>query len=89
MCEDSFWKSVVFSFLMIFYFAILQKFAVWNLPELIVKFTSVLNLRFMGSGKSTHGRFFGVNLKVDYNPNKNSDDAIIERVAVGVELGTI
>ena len=74
---------------MIFYFAILQKFAVCNLPELIVKFTSVLNLRFMGSGKSTHGRFFGVNLKVDYKPDKDKDDAIIERVAVGVELGTI
>ena len=65
------------------------KFAVWNLLELIVKFTSVLNLRFMGSGKSTHGRFFGVNLKVDYKPDKDKDNAIIERVAVGVELGTI
>ena len=43
----------------------------------------------MGSGKSTHGRFFGVNLKGDYKPDKDNDDAIIERVAVGVELGTI
>ena len=74
---------------MIFHFAILQKFAVWNHLELIVKFTSVLNLRFMGSCKSTHGCFFGVNLKVDYKPDKDKDDAIIERVAVGVELGTI
>ena len=48
---------------------------------------------FLGSFRAgfwqTFGRFFGVNLKVDYNPDKDKDDAIIERVAVGVELGTI
>ena len=48
---------------------------------------------FLGSFRAgfwqTFGRFFGVNLKVDYQPDKNRDDAIIERVAVGVELGTI
>ncbi|MDE7406952.1 MAG: DUF4294 domain-containing protein, partial [Muribaculaceae bacterium] len=37
----------------------------------------------------TFGRFFGVNLKVDYRPEKDSKDAIIERIAVGVEQGTI
>lgn len=48
---------------------------------------------FLGSFRAgfwqTFGRFFGVNLKVDYKPDKDRDDAIIERVAVGVELGTI
>lgn len=48
---------------------------------------------FLGSFRAgfwqTFGRFFGVNLKVDYKPDKDKDDAIIERVAVGVELGTI
>lgn len=48
---------------------------------------------FLGSFRAgfwqTFGRFFGVNLKVDYRPDKNHDDSIIERVAVGVELGTL
>lgn len=48
---------------------------------------------FLGSFRAgfwqTFGRFFGVNLKVDYKPEKDRKDAIIERVAVGVELGTI
>lgn len=48
---------------------------------------------FLGSFRAgfwqTFGRFFGVNLKVDYSPDKNHDDSIIERVAVGVELGTL
>lgn len=35
------------------------------------------------------GRLFGVNLKDDYNPDKNRQDAIIERVAVDVELGVL
>lgn len=48
---------------------------------------------FLGSFRAgfwqTFGRFFGVNLKGDYRPDKNNKDAIIERVAVAVELGTI
>lgn len=35
------------------------------------------------------GRLFGVNLKGDYNPKKNSDDAIIERVVIAVEQGEV
>lgn len=46
---------------------------------------------FLGSFRAgfwqTFGRFFGVNLKGDYRPDKDRHDAIIERVAVGVELG--
>ena len=37
----------------------------------------------------TFGRFFGVNLKGDYHPEKDEKDAIIERVAVAVELGRL
>ncbi len=48
---------------------------------------------FLGSFRAgfwqTFGRFFGVNLKVDYRPDKDREDAIIERVAVGVELGQL
>lgn len=48
---------------------------------------------FLGSFRAgfwqTFGRFFGVNLKGDYRPEKDRKDAIIERVAVAVELGTI
>ncbi len=48
---------------------------------------------FLGSFRAgfwqTFGRLFGVNLKGTYQPDKNSDDAIIERVCVGVEQGTI
>ncbi|MCM1110734.1 MAG: DUF4294 domain-containing protein [Clostridium sp.] len=48
---------------------------------------------FLGSFRAgfwqTFGRFFGVNLKGDYRPDKDRQDAIIERIAVGVELGTI
>jgi len=35
------------------------------------------------------GRLFGVNLKAGYNPEKNKDDFLIERVASQVELGLI
>lgn len=35
------------------------------------------------------GKLFGVNLKDQYNPETNSDDAIIERVCVLVEQGNI
>lgn len=48
---------------------------------------------FLGSFRAgfwqTFGRLFGVNLKVDYKPDKDHKDALIERVAVAVELGTI
>lgn len=37
----------------------------------------------------TFGRFFGVNLKSSYNPDKNEEDAIIERVCVMVEQGML
>lgn len=48
---------------------------------------------FLGSFRAgfwqTFGRFFGVNLKNDYRPDDDHKDAIIERVAIGVERGTI
>lgn len=48
---------------------------------------------FLGSFRAgfwqTFGRFFGVNLKGDYKPDTDSNDGIIERIAVGIELGTL
>lgn len=48
---------------------------------------------FLGSFRAgfwqTFGRLLGVNLKTDFKPEKDSKDAIIERVAVSVELGLI
>lgn len=48
---------------------------------------------FLGSFRATFwqgfGRLFGVNLKGDYNPDKNDQDAIIERVATLVEQGQL
>lgn len=48
---------------------------------------------FLGSFRATFwqgfGRLFGVNLKGSYNPAKNSNDAIIERVCVAVEQGEL
>ena len=48
---------------------------------------------FLGSFRAgfwqTFGRLFGVNLKVDYKPEKDRKDAIIERVATRVELGQL
>ena len=37
----------------------------------------------------TFGHFFGVNLKSSYRPDKNKEDAIIERVCVLVEEGAL
>ena len=37
----------------------------------------------------TFGRFFGVNLISDFRPDKNEEDAIIERVCVLVEQGML
>lgn len=48
---------------------------------------------FLGSFRAgfwqTFGRFFGVNLKMGYNPEKDRKDAIVERVATLVELGQL
>ena len=48
---------------------------------------------FLGSFRAgfwqTFGRFFGVNLKTSYNPDKDRKDAIIERVATMIELGQL
>ncbi len=48
---------------------------------------------FLGSFRAgfwqTFGRFFGVNLKSQYRPDKDRQDAIIERVCVAVEQGLI
>lgn len=48
---------------------------------------------FLGSFRAgfwqTFGRLFGVNLKGDYKPETDRKDAIIERIAVGVELGQL
>lgn len=37
----------------------------------------------------TFGRFFGVNLKSQYKPESNREDAIIERVCIEVENGRL
>ncbi len=48
---------------------------------------------FLGSFRATFwqgfGRLFGVNLKSDYNPDKDKEDAIIERIATLAEQGQI
>lgn len=48
---------------------------------------------FLGSFRAsfwqTFGRFFGVNLKGDYRPDKDHKDALIERIAVNVEDGLL
>jgi len=46
---------------------------------------------FLGSFRATFwqgfGKLFGVSLKSDFRPNKNRQDAIIDRVATGIEEG--
>ncbi|MBO7609215.1 MAG: DUF4294 domain-containing protein [Muribaculaceae bacterium] len=37
----------------------------------------------------TFGKFFGVSLKQGFHPNKNKDDALIERICVRIEQGTL
>ncbi len=37
----------------------------------------------------TFGRFFGVNMKAGYHPDKDKNDAMIERICVRVEQGTL
>ena len=48
---------------------------------------------FLGSFRAsfwqTFGRFFGVNLRTSYQPDKDSKDAIIERVATLIEQGRL
>lgn len=46
---------------------------------------------FLGGFRATFwqgfGKLFGVSLKGDYNPTKNREDAILDRVATGIEQG--
>ena len=48
---------------------------------------------FLGSFRASFwhgfGRFFGVNIKEEYHPEKDENDAIIERVCINVELGLL
>lgn len=48
---------------------------------------------FLGSFRANFwqvfGRLLGVNLKSDYRPDRDENDAIVERVAVAVELGQL
>ncbi|MBQ7940930.1 MAG: DUF4294 domain-containing protein [Muribaculaceae bacterium] len=48
---------------------------------------------FLGSFRAgfwhTFGRFFGVNMKSGYEPEKNKDDAMIERICIRIEQGTL
>lgn len=37
----------------------------------------------------TFGRFFGMNLKVDFEPEKNEQDAMIDRIATLIEQGCL
>ena len=37
----------------------------------------------------TFGRFFGANLKQGYHPTRDKNDALIERICVRVEQGTL
>lgn len=48
---------------------------------------------FLGSFRAgfwqTFGRFFGVNMRTGYEPTKNKEDAIIERICVRIETGSL
>lgn len=48
---------------------------------------------FLGSFRAgfwqTFGRFFGMNMKAGFNPEKNEEDAIIDRIATLIEQGTL
>ena len=48
---------------------------------------------FLGSFRAgfwqTFGRFFGMNMKAGFHPEKNKEDAIIERIAIQIEQGTL
>ncbi len=48
---------------------------------------------FLGSFRAgfwqTFGRFFGMNMKAGFHPEKNKDDAMIDRIATLIEQGTL
>ncbi|MCQ2289483.1 MAG: DUF4294 domain-containing protein [Muribaculaceae bacterium] len=48
---------------------------------------------FLGTFKAgfwqTFGRFFGANLKAGYHPTTNNEDAMVERICVRIEQGTL
>lgn len=48
---------------------------------------------FLGSFRAgfwqTFGRFFGMNMRAGYHPDKNREDAIIERIATLIEQGAL
>ncbi len=48
---------------------------------------------FLGSFRAgfwqTFGRFFGMNMKAGFDPDKNKDDATIDRIATLIEQGTL
>ena len=48
---------------------------------------------FLGSFRAgfwqTFGRFFGMNMKAGFHPEKNEEDAIIDRIATQIEQGTL
>lgn len=48
---------------------------------------------FLGSFRAgfwqTFGRFFGINMRAGYHPNKNKEDATIERIATLIEQGAL
>lgn len=48
---------------------------------------------FLGSFRAgfwqTFGRFFGINMRAGFHPEKNREDAIIERVATLIEQGSL
>lgn len=48
---------------------------------------------FLGSFRAgfwqTFGRFFGMNMKAGYHPEKNKEDAMIERIATLIEQGAL
>ena len=48
---------------------------------------------FLGSFRAgfwqTFGRFFGMNLRAGFHPEKNKEDATIERIALLIEQGAL
>ena len=48
---------------------------------------------FLGSFRAgfwqTFGRFFGMNMKGGFNPKKDKNDAMIERIALLIEQGAL
>lgn len=48
---------------------------------------------FLGSFRAgfwqTFGRFFGINLRTGYHPDRNKEDATIERIAILIEQGAL